>query len=386
MMVFVLSSLWCVFVFRLIWHAFGQRNALQLVEPCRCVAGESPEERPAVCIIVPARDEADNIAKCLHSLTVQQGVDLHVVVVDDDSSDQTAAIVAMMARSDPRITLLKAPPLPAGWKGKVHACCSGLKAIPAGTAWLCFMDADVKAHPAALACAVASAREGRIDLLSLLPKQELHSFAERLILPCGLYVLGFSQNVSKTQSPHSNDATATGQFMLFRREAYEAIGGHAAVQECICEDVELARLMKRKGYRVLLQDGTKVLTTRMYTGWKTLWPGIAKNLCDMLGGPVRTTAIGGTAVAMAWGAVLLPVFAWTGCTDGSQAACIAAVPATLGAAAALGLHIAGALHFGIPAWYGLLFPLGYSIGALIALDSVRCKLARRVRWKGRVYP
>jgi chlorobactene glucosyltransferase len=248
------------------------------------------------------------------------------------------------------------------------------------------MDADVKAHPAALACAVASAREGRIDLLSLLPKQELHSFAERLILPCGLYVLGFSQNVSKTQSPHSNDATATGQFMLFRREAYEAIGGHAAVQECICEDVELARLMKRKGYRVLLQDGTKVLTTRMYTGWKTLWPGIAKNLCDMLGGPVRTTAIGGTAVAMAWGAVLLPVFAWTGCTDGSQAACIAAVPATLGAAAALGLHIAGALHFGIPAWYGLLFPLGYSIGALIALDSVRCKLARRVRWKGRVYP
>ena len=178
---------------------------------------------------------------------------------------------------------------------------------------------------------------------------------------------------------------ASGQFMLMRREAYEEVGGHAAVCSAICEDVELARLLKRRGRRVLLQDGSAFLSTRMYTGWRTLWPGIAKNLTHVFGGPTRTVLLVAVAVVMAWSAVLVPAADVIGCINGTHSACTALLPALLGSAAIFGLHFAGAAHFQIPTWYGLLFPFSYTAAAIIALDSVRCRLTGRVRWKGRVY-
>lgn len=381
MTAFYLSSLWLLAVLWLILRAFRQRNALPVVEP----NDDANRERLLACVIVPARDEAENIESCVRSLIAQRGVDLRIVVVDDESSDDTAEIVASIARQDSRVVLRRAPPLPAGWKGKVHACCVGLQDVPDDVDWLCFIDADVRAHPLAIASAIQSATDGHLDLLSLMPRQELGSFAERLIMPCGLYALAFSQNVSKFQSPSSDDAAATGQFMLFRRKAYEDVGGHAAVFNEICEDVELARVVKREGGRVLLHDGAKLLTSRMYTGWDTLWPGFAKNINDMLGGTGRMMAVGAIAVFMAWAAVLLPAWSIGSCMDGTQGACLALAPALMGATAAFALHIAGALHFGIPVWYGLLFPFGYSAGAAIALDSIRWRLTRRIRWKGRIY-
>ena len=377
-----LSLVWLVVVVWLIARAFGQRNVLGQVS----ATATGPDARE-VAVIVPARDESANIGTCVQSLLQQDYPTgkLRIVVVDDDSADDTAEIVARLAESDPRLTLMRTPPLPPGWKGKVHACWVGANAVPASVEWLCFIDADMQAHPLAVASAVNTSVSGKIDLLSLAPRHELHSFAERLMLPCGLYLLGFSQDLARIQAPDSGEATATGQFMLIRREAYEKLGGYAPVRGAICEDVELARLFKRGGYRVLLQDGTRILSTRMYTGWSTLWPGIAKNLIDMLGGPWRTLATAVAAVTIAWAAVLLPLIDAIGCLQGSRGACLALVPALLGSAAAFALHIAGAAHFRIPFWYGLLFPIGYTAGALIALDSVRWRLVGRVRWKGRVY-
>jgi chlorobactene glucosyltransferase len=124
----------------------------------------------------------------------------------------------------------------------------------------------------------------------------------------------------------------------------------------------------------------------MYHGWSTLWVGIAKNLSEMLGGPLRTIAIAAAAVVLAWAAWLIPLGDALHCAQGGSGACLALIPAALGSAAAFGLHIAGASYFGIPPWYGLLFPLGYSAGALIAIDSVRRRLSGRVSWKGRTYP
>jgi chlorobactene glucosyltransferase len=148
----------------------------------------------------------------------------------------------------------------------------------------------------------------------------------------------------------------------------------------------LARLLKRSGGHAVLQDGCQLLSTRMYRGWSTLWIGIAKNLSEMLGGPLRTIAIAAIAVALAWAAWLIPLVDGSNCAAGSWASCVALIPTSLGSAAALGFHIAGAAYFGIPPWYGLLFPLGYSAGALIAIDSVRRRLSGRISWKGRTYP
>jgi chlorobactene glucosyltransferase len=200
----------------------------------------------------------------------------------------------------------------------------------AGYNGLCFIDADMRASAQLIASAVDSATRDALGLLSLTPRHALLGFAERLIVPCGLYLLGFSQNLAQIQKPHSEDVVATGQFMLIRRAAYERVGGHAAVRAEICEDLELARLLKRNGYRVLLKDGTQLLRGRMYTSWHTLWPGITKNLTDMLGGPAQTAATALIAVVIAWCAVLLPLSDAIACMSGVSHSCAALVVAAIG--------------------------------------------------------
>lgn len=382
MILLAASVVWSTLVFWLILRAFGQRGALpQLQEP-----PEPADGLPHLTVIVPARDEAGNIGRCLSSLLAQDypADRLRVIVVDDDSRDATAQIVQRFASANPNISLLHSPPLPPDWKGKVNACCAGARGASPQSEWLCFLDADMCAQPALLRSAVAAARRDHLDLLTLAPRQELKSFAERLIIPCGLYLLSFSQDLSKIQSPASKDVVATGQFMLIRRKAYERLGGFASVCTSVVEDLEFARLLKRTGGRVLMQDGSRLLSTRMYTGWQTLWPGVAKNLVDMAGGPQRLIILAVIALLMTWAGVLLPVFTASACLADSGS-CVPMIPVLMGAAAAFGLHIAGAAYFRIPIWYGLMFPLGYTAGALIAFDSLRWRLRGFVRWKGRVY-
>ena len=379
----VLSIIWCIIISFLIARAFNQRGLLQVLEPTPPPASHSAA---GVSVIVPARDEEANIERCLRSILRQTYSHLRAVVVDDHSADKTFAIAAAIAESFPQVVALRSPPLPPRWVGKSHACALGADAIGAGAEWLCFIDADVWAEPALIASAVNAANAANLDLLSLAPRQELHSMAERLIMPCGLYLLAFCQDLRTVQSRTSNEATATGQFMLVRREAYEAVGSHAAVRGAICEDLMLARIIKRSGRQVLLQDGRRLLATRMYSGLSTLWIGISKNLSEMLGGPTRTVVIAVVAVVVAWGAVLVPLADATACAHENSAACWALIPGVLGSAAAFGLHIAGASYFRIPVWYGLLFPFGYSVGAIIAIDSIRRRLRGRVSWKGRTYP
>jgi chlorobactene glucosyltransferase len=383
-MLLLLSSLWLALVIWLIARAVRQRAVLAGVPVSTRDPGRTA---PRVAVIVPARNEAANIGPCVESLSAQEYPRdrLTLIVVDDDSTDETAAIVAALARHDGRISPLRAPALPPGWKGKVHACCAGAAAAPQDAEWLCFLDADMRAAPRAIASAVEAASDRKLDLLTLAPRHELKSFAERLMLPCGLYLLGFYQDLEKVQAPQSDEVVATGQFMLLRRAAYEAVGGHAPVRDAICEDVELALLMKRRGYRVLLMDGNLLLSTRMYTGWSTLWPGFAKNLIQLLGGPGRTLLAAPIIVALAWVAVCLPLEDLASVLHGVSGAPLALALAALGSAALFGLHVGGAAHFRIPWWYGILFPLGYTAGAVMALDSVRWRITRRVHWKGRVY-
>jgi chlorobactene glucosyltransferase len=376
----ILSIAWLALVVWLISRAFRQRNVLPALP-----AAATSADTPTLVVVVPARNESANIGPCIRSLLAPDYPRLRIIVADDCSTDDTAEIVAALAACDSRVMLLRVPPLPPGWKGKVHACRHGADAAPPDSEWLCFIDADMRASPALLVSAVTAARTGKLDLLSLAPRHELKSFAERLMIPCGLYLLAFSQDLARVQAPDSDEVVAMGQFMLLRRQAYDAVGGHAAVRSAICEDVALAHLLKTRGFRVLLQNGSRLLSGRMYTGWSTLWPGIAKNLTDMLGGPLPTVATAAAGFATAWTAVLLPLLDLYGCLHGARLACWALGPALAASLMAFGLHIAGAVHFRIPFWYGLLFPLGYSIGAVMAFDSLRQRLVGRIPWKGRVY-
>ncbi|HET7849300.1 MAG TPA: glycosyltransferase [Pseudolabrys sp.] len=379
----IFSWAWLAIAAWLIIRAFNQRGLLQplAIRPPAAVTGD-----PSVAVIVPARDEAENIGACLKTLVAQDypAASLRILVVDDHSGDATAAIAARLAESRPHVTVLRSPPLPPRWVGKSHACWIGARALR-GADWLCFVDADVRAEPALLSSALAAAQSENLDLLSVAPRQELRSFAERLVIPCGLFALSICQDLRKVQASQSDEVTATGQFMLLRAQVYEAAGGHAAISNTICEDLELARLIKRRGGKVVLRGHNGLLSTRMYTGWRTLWPGFAKNLVDMFGGPGSTLAIATAAVVFAWATYLVPAADLVTCINGG-AGCSALLPALAASASIVGLHVAGTFYFKIPVWYGLLFPLGYTAGALIAIDSIRKRMRGRVTWKGRTYP
>jgi chlorobactene glucosyltransferase len=380
----LLSSAWLAIVTWLILRAVNQRGLLpRLARAAAPVLAQAAH----VTVIVPARDEADNIGNCVRSLLAQDypASRLRLIVVDDHSADATGAIVRDIAAGHSRLSLLSSPALPPRWTGKSHACWIGAHAAAPESEWLCFIDADVRSEAALLSSAMRAALEQRLDLLSIAPRQELHSFAERLVLPCGLILLSFTQDLRQVQAPSGAEVTATGQFMLIRRDAYEAAGGHAGVSAAICEDLEFARRLKQSGRSVLLMDGDGLVSTRMYTGWRTLWPGLAKNLVDTLGGRRATLMLALTAVILAWAAVVLPAVdaaAVVAAVPGAWAALIAALVASC---AAFALHVAATRHFRIPFSYGLLFPLGYTAGALMALDSVRRRLHGRVSWKGRIY-
>lgn len=380
----VFSSLWLAIVVWLILRAFNQRGLLP-----RLSAAPPPlaDVAPPITVIIPARNEEANIERCLRSLLAQDypANRLKVLVIDDHSADDTAAIVRAIATQHPQVSLISSPPLPPRWTGKSHACWVGARAATPESEWLCFLDADVWAEPPLLSSAVPAALAQRLDLLSLAPRQELGSFAERLMLPCGLILLSFLQDLREVQSRGGSAVTATGQFMLIRRDAYEAVGGHAAVFNVICEDLEFARLLKQSGHSVLLMGGDNLIATRMYTGWRTLWPGFAKNLVDTLGGQLATLTFAPLAVILAWAAVVVPLAAAVVYWQSAPGALAALTAALLGSAAAFGLHIAATFYFRIPFWYGLLFPLGYTLGAAMALDSVRRRLIGRVIWKGRIY-
>lgn len=379
----VVTCIWSAAVAILIYRAIAQRQVFTDLSPG---AGAAPSAR--VLVIVPARNESANIAACIEALSRQTYPDSQLVVrvVDDHSCDGTGEMAWKAANSLREFRILASPPLPPRWVGKCHACWIGAtQDIGASPDWLCFIDADVVAAPPLLVAAVAQAQAQSLDLLSLAPRQILRTWTERLVMPCGLYCLAFSQDMKKLQSQECADATVTGQFLLVRAHTYFAVGGHKAVFNEICEDVALARRIKQQGGRVALLGARELLSCRMYHNWSSLRAGLAKNLVDTLGGAGRTVWTAIAAVSLAWAAIAVPLLDASGCAHDAPHACSALALSLASSGAAFGLHLAGARFFAIPLWYGLLFPFGYSLGALIAADSLRWRLRKRIAWKGRIY-
>jgi cellulose synthase/poly-beta-1,6-N-acetylglucosamine synthase-like glycosyltransferase len=223
-----------------------------------------------ISVIVPARNEEENIATCLQSLVGQTGVSYEIVVVDDHSSDRTRLI----AESFP-VRVIEADPLAAGWSGKCNACWSGAKATKGK--WLLFTDADTRHTSQSIATGLREAQAHGAALLSYSPKQEVGSFAERAVMPVIFAELAVTFRPKEVSDPGSPVAAANGQYLLMRREAYDAVGGHAAVADAMLEDVELARRVKRAGYRLQFRL-SDVVHTRMYRNFSQMWEGWTKNL------------------------------------------------------------------------------------------------------------
>lgn len=379
-----LSIMWALVVAGLLARAITQYRHYQIV---RAGPGPAGPLGPAVSVVVPARNEERIIGNCIAGLMRQDYPPgrLHIIVNDDNSTDRTFAIVAELAARDDRVRLIKGELLPEGWLGKPHACWRA--AGQAVGEWLCFIDADTIAEPPLIATAVQKAMSDGLDLLSLQPFQELGTFAERLILPAGFFLIAFTQDLRRTNDPASPEASVNGQFLLIRRSVYESVGGHAAVRDAVAEDSALARVIKSSGHRIGCFGAEGLLHTRMYSDFLSLWEGAARQAASLLPSAAILLCVAIAAFLLALASVALP--AWAACClawSPDALAIVACALAGAGSIAMLGTHIGAARYFRIPFWYGLLFPLGYVVGSGVVVYAAWQRLHRRTRWKGRTYP
>ena len=376
---FLLAAPWVLAPLVTVWRA---RRSRSLDEEPAEITGETP----LVSVVIPARNEERNIRRCVESALASAYPALEVVVVDDHSSDDTGAIVADLAARDPRLSVVTPPPLPPGWFGKQWACDAGAR-VARGTI-VAFLDADTRQSPDLVARVVNAMTTRGADLLSVAGTQELGSFWERLVQPQVFAILlqryGSTEHVNRSRS--ATNKIANGQCLFFRREAYDAMGGHAAVRGKVAEDLALAQHWFAEGRRVTLVLGLRQLRTRMYTSLRELVEGWGKNV--YAGG---RDALPPGAPWRAIYPILLVLPALSG-----------VVPPIL-----LALALAGALGTGVLWWaaivtgvnllwwmvvcavlgmsplYALLHPVGAAALLYISLRAIA--RGRRVRWKERDY-
>ena len=349
-------------------------------------SAEPPPEPPLVSLVIPARNEAHNIRRCVESALASRYPRLEVIVVDDHSTDATGAIVTELAKRDARLRVITPPALPAGWFGKQWACATGAK-VARGEV-LGFMDADTAQAPDLVTRVVNAMRARAADLLSVAGTQELGGFWERMIQPQIFAVMlqrfGGTEIVNRSRSV--SQKIANGQCLWMRREAYDALDGHAAVKHEVAEDLALAQHWFRAGRTVTLVLGLDQLSTRMYTSLRELIEGWGKNI------------YAGGRKAMPLGALGRAIFPLLLVTPGlfgvlPPLALLLGLLGVVGpgvltwAAIATGANLVWWLL--VYAWlrvsplYALLHPLGAAMVLYIALGAIA--RGRRVRWKEREY-
>jgi len=343
---------------------------------------EALPDAPSVSIVVPARNEARSIERCVRSLLAQTAPHFEVIVVDDRSEDETSDILARLSAEDARLRVVRGKELPAGWVGKPWALDQGV-AVARGS-WLLFTDADSAHAPHSVASAVAFARAQHAEALSISTYQELGSPAERAILPSilGLVLLACGTLGAINDPSKIDNALANGQYLLVERRAYEALGGHTALRDKIAEDLEFARLVKSDGrFRLVLAGGESLATVRMYTSFREIWDGFTKNVYFGANGELNK---------LAGGIVLLSLVSWLPpllAIDGFarrrpwQALEAALASATTIATAARAMQLVR-----LDARLGWFQPLGTAVLAGITLRSTaRILSGRGVEWRGRTY-
>ena len=235
----------------------------------------------SISAIVPARNEENVVAACIESLASQPEIS-EIIAVNDQSSDRTLEILRELASTIPRLRVLDAAAPPAGWVGKNHAVWVG--AQQSVGEWLLFTDADAVLQEGAAEKALGLAKEHDTSLVSFSPEQLLEKWYEKALIPFVYVRLAQKFSFERVNDPESKAAAANGQFLMVRRDVYQAAGGHAAVHDQVLEDVALAKKVKATGARVWFGYGNGAVRVRMYRSFAAMWEGWRKNLFVLMGG------------------------------------------------------------------------------------------------------
>ncbi|OGO15264.1 MAG: hypothetical protein A2Z02_01225, partial [Chloroflexi bacterium RBG_16_48_7] len=269
---------------------------LNLILNLRCLkipssASRLPDPAPRVSVLIPARNEHDNIGTCLDSLQRQDYPDFEVLVLNDGSTDNTAAIVEAFRKKDSRIRLIQGKELPPGWAGKAHACYQ--LARNASGSWILFVDADTVHSPIMLRSVMAIALESHTSLLSGFPRQVADGVTQKITIPVfNFIIMSWLPMWWLQRGNKPRPSLANGQFLLFPKDEYFRIGGHESVKNRILEDVMLGAQVYRKKGKVLAVDLSPVVSCHMYRNVADMWHGFAKSIYAFTASPWLLPVLG----------------------------------------------------------------------------------------------
>jgi glycosyltransferase involved in cell wall biosynthesis len=278
--------------------------AVQFLAALRRTSWQSPPttgpgQNALLAVIIPARNEEQDLAQSLQSVLQQEDVELEVIVVNDHSTDRTGAIADLAANADPRVKVIHDPELTPGWLGKCNAMQKGVS-LSSGD-MLLFMDADIKHDPKCFVTALAEMERCEFDFFSLFPQMRCVSLWENVILPAligGIALLA----TPGIEDPDSPDALGAGAFLMVKKRVFHALGGFEAIKHEMLDDVALAKLFKRNGHRVGFRLAPAFLGVRLYKSNQHAFWGMTKNILAGLSGRFW----------LAPAVILLPIFVfWT---------------------------------------------------------------------------
>ena len=337
--------------------------------------------KPAVSVLVPARNEAAAIEPCVRAILASRDVDLEVVVLDDASTDGTDAIVRQLAEQDARVRLIRGRPLPSGWCGKQHACAQLAEAATHET-WV-FLDTDVLLSTDAVRRCVAFLDASQASLVSGFPRQMTGSFLEWLLLPLIHFVLlGFLPIARSRMDNSPGLAAGCGQLFITRRGDYLRAGGHTAIRASLHDGIKLPRAFRRAGLRTDIFDATDIASCRMYTRSLDVWKGLSKNATEGIGSPATIVPF---TILLAGGQMLPWVLVAWGLATGWQGWPAWTVAAALVAVALSSLpRILAAGRFRQSVTSALAHPLGILVFLAIQWVALgRRLLGLQTSWRGR---
>jgi len=348
------------FLLPLILLTIAAVNFIQIRTPQR-----TSELTETIGVIVPMRNEAENVEGLVATLAAQEG-SLHFYLLDDNSEDQTFELLQRFSKGDSRFTVIKGAVLSDKWIGKTWALQQLFDS--SSEEILVSIDADVRLSNDAVNKAVTALNSARLDFVSPYPRQIAQSFAERLIQP--LLQWSWLTTVPLRYAESSGQqsmAVANGQFFVVRRSALSSIGGYQSVKHAVIDDVFLARELVKNGSAGIVINGSDIAQTRMYGSWSEIKAGYGKSLNQAFGSIVGAIFVVAFLVATCIAPLLLGVlgspYGW------------------LGFAAIVGTRVLSAIKSRGRVLDSVLHPI--SVLALIYLIIYSYLRRGRIQWKGR---
>jgi chlorobactene glucosyltransferase len=330
-----------------------------------------------VSVLIPARNEENNIKRCLYSLIDQTYKNLEIIVLDDDSDDQTYDVVKNISKNYESIKLVKGKAKTIGWTGKNWAC-NQLSKYANGD-FLLFVDADTKLQKNTITETVNEMNNNDIDLISLFPNRITNTAIDKIIsVTIGWFIFSCLPIIFSNKNPIFS--SAFGQFLLFRKGAYFSIGGHESIKDKILDDFELGRLITKKGYNLNVLDGTERISTFSYSTEKEALEGLSKSIFPFFNNKLVPFLI---LLILFLSMGLMPIFIMMGEFFGAK---------LTKSKEMIAYFIWGllTLSWAISSYrskqglrYGVLYPFITTLTAIVGIFSIITFLTKSVNWKNR---